>query len=76
MVGRAGYRLDLPQSGFRDRYVAAVGAAVEAVPEAGHGFALHGWLLALWFFTSFVVVFFARDLQMQLAFPLNYVWEI
>ena len=47
--------------------MATAGATVEAEPRAGHGFALHGWLLALWFVTSFVVVFFARDLQMQLA---------
>ena len=47
--------------------MAAVGSTVDAGSQAGHGFALHGWLLALWFVTSFVVVFFARDLQMQLA---------
>ncbi len=47
--------------------MATVGETLESEPRAGHGFALHGWLLALWFVTSFVVVFFARDLQMQLA---------
>ena len=30
-------------------------------------FALHGWLLALWFVTSFVVVFFAHDLRWVIA---------
>ena len=33
----------------------------------GHGFALHGWLLAIWFVTSFVVVFFAHDLRRVVA---------
>ena len=33
----------------------------------GHGFALHGWLLAIWFVTSFVIVFFAHDLRWVVA---------
>ena len=37
------------------------------------GLKLNGWLLAIWFATSFGVVFFARDLQMVVAgWPLGY----
>ncbi len=37
------------------------------------GLKLHGWLLAIWFASSFGVVFFARDLQMVVAgWPLGY----
>ncbi len=37
------------------------------------GFALHGWLLAVWFVASFGIVFFAHDLQMTVAgWPVGY----
>jgi cation/acetate symporter len=36
-------------------------------------FALHGWLLTIWFATSFGLVFFAHDLQMMVGdWPLGY----
>ena len=47
--------------------MATTGQAVAESSEAGHSFALHGWLLALWFVTSFVVVFFAHDLRWVIA---------
>jgi cation/acetate symporter len=47
--------------------VAATGPSLNAPSVAGHGFALHGWLLGLWFATSFGVVFFAHDLQMVIG---------
>ena len=47
--------------------MAATGPGLGAESAAGHGFALHGWLLAIWFATSFGVVFFAHDLQWVVA---------
>ena len=53
--------------------MAATGPSLNTTSVAGQGFALHGWLLALWFTTSFGVVFFARDLQMAVAgWPLGF----
>lgn len=55
--------------------VAMLTALVESGerPPGPGGLRLHGWLLAIWFFASFGIVFFERDLQMVVAgWPLGY----
>ncbi len=47
--------------------MAATGETLNQAPTPGAGLALHGWLLAAWFLTSFGVVFFANDLTWVIA---------